>query len=377
MRAVLVICAAAMVGAGAVACRGQPAGASPSGRRGPPAFPVEVSPVASRAVDYSVGAVGSVEAYETVQVTARVAGAVDEVRFREGQQVDAGTVLVEIDPSRYRLAVASAAAALERADIARRESQGALARREAVQGASPGLIPGEELESFRATVQLKEAEWRAAQVAHEQARLNLRDAYVRAPVSGVLQTRSVQTGQFVQPGTVLATLLQRDPLLVRFRVPEAEAGRLRVGGEVTFEPDGERPSRGRITHVAASANESSRMVEVTAEVDPADRERLRPGAFTQVTAPVGSSPSATVVPQTAVRPSERGFLAYVVTDGKAEERVVRLGLRTRDGLVEVTSGLNVGEDLVVRGAEALRPGVQVRVEGGASPRAAGLPGGRP
>ena len=65
--------------------------------------------------------------------------------------------------------------------------------------------------------------------ALNQAKLNLRDAYVRAPFAGIIQTRTVQTGQYVQVGTVLATLVRRDPLLLRFRVPERDAAQLRSG----------------------------------------------------------------------------------------------------------------------------------------------------
>jgi multidrug efflux system membrane fusion protein len=122
--------------------------------------------------------------------------------------------------------------------------------------------------------------------------------------------------------------------------------------------DGEHHAR--IVYVAESADPSSRMVAVTAEVaSPPDV--LRPGAFAEVTVPVGAAVDAAVIPQTAVRPSERGFLAFVVEDGKARERVLTLGLRTPDGLVEVREGLAPAESLVVRGAEALRDGAAVRV----------------
>jgi multidrug efflux pump subunit AcrA (membrane-fusion protein) len=76
-----------------------------------------------------------------------------------------------------------------------------------------------------------------------------------------------------------------------------------------------------------------------------------------------------VIPQTAVRPSEKGFLAYVVEDGIAHERVLTLGMRTASGDVEVKSGLKVGESVVVRGAEALRDGVKVKIESPAAPGA--------
>ncbi len=104
------------------------------------------------------------------------------------------------------------------------------------------------------------------------------------------------------------------------------------------------------------------MVAVTAEVDDPAREELRPGTFVEVEVPVGGVAAAAVIPQTAIRPSEHGFLAFVVDGDVARERVLELGLRTADGDVEVRRGLAVGELLVVRGAEALRDGAKVDLE---------------
>jgi multidrug efflux pump subunit AcrA (membrane-fusion protein) len=102
-----------------------------------------------------------------------------------------------------------------------------------------------------------------------------------------------------------------------------------------------------------------------------ERAALRPGSFAEIRVPIGSSSGTPVIPQTAIRPSERGFLAFVVEDGTARERVVTLGLRTADGRVEVRSGLSAGEPLVVRGAEALRDGARVRVEASGTAAAPG------
>jgi multidrug efflux system membrane fusion protein len=341
-------------------------------------FPVEVAPVEVRDVEYVVNAVGSVEAFERVQITARVAGVVERVGFTEGQVVKKGEVLAEIEPTRYSLMVNAAQAAQEKAQAAASEAQAGAQRRAAVNEQRPGLLPAEELESFQTRARSAVAEVSAAKAALDQAELNLRDAYVRAPMDGVLQTRTVQTGQYVQPGYVLATLLRRDPLLLRFRVAEADVGSLKPGmlARFTVRSDSRKYSA-KITHVAAAAEDQSRMVPVTAEVAKEDAkeavEALRPGAFASVAVPVATSKGSPVVPQTAVRPSERGFLAYVVEGDKARERVLELGMRTEDGRVEVREGLKQGERLVVRGAEALKEGAVVRVSEGARPAVTGEP----
>jgi multidrug efflux system membrane fusion protein len=325
-------------------------------------FPVEVQPVESRLVEYSVTAVGSLDAFERVAVTARVAGAVERILFTEGQMVQKGQTLVEVEPQRYRLAVGAAEATVQKALAGKAEAEAGYARRQAASEKNPGLIRGEEIETWRTKVQSTAAEVAQAQSALDTARLNLRDAFVRAPVSGVIQTRTVETGQYVPVGTVLASLMRRDPLLLRFQIPEGEATPVHAGMIARFNiAEDTTTHEARITHVAAAASQASRMVDVTANVVNPNRPELRPGAFARVVVPVGSSREAPVVPQTAIRPSEKGFLAYVVHDGIAQQRILTLGMRTADGQVEVKNGLAAGETLVIRGAEALRDGAKVKV----------------
>ena len=321
-----------------------------------------------RSLVYAVNAVGSVEAFEKVQVTARVAGVVDRVLFSEGSSARVGQVLAEIEPERFRLAVESAQATFEKAEAAKADAEAGLKRRETVINQTPGLIPGEELETWRTKVRLAASDVAQTKAALNQANLNLHDAFVRAPVAGILQTRTVQTGQYVQVGTVLATLVQREPLLLRFKVPERDAARLRVGQEAGFRiRDVTREFHAGIVHVAAAANSDTRMVELTAEIKESGDDALRPGIFAEIVIPVESGRPSPIIPQTAIRPSERGFLAFVVENDKAVERVLGLGLRTAEGQVEVLTGLKEGEALVVRGSEALRDGVPVRLSTAAAP----------
>lgn len=324
-------------------------------------FPVETQSVALRSLIYTVNAVGSVDAFEKVQVTARVSGVVDRVLFSEGNFAKVGQVLVEIEPERYNLAVEAAQASYEKSVASLADAEAGLKRRIAVTDQNPGLIPGEEVETWRTRVAVAKSDVAQAKAALNQAKLNLHDAYVRAPFSGILQTRTVQTGEYVQTGTVLATLVRRDPLLLRFKVPERDAARLKPGMKAEFRVrNSETLFASKIVHVAESADDTTRLVAVTAEVVPAPDESLRPGTFAEIIIPVSSERTAPVIPQTAIRPSDRGFIAFVVENDAAVERILQLGMRTADGQVEVLSGLKPGEKLVVRGAEALRGGALVK-----------------
>ncbi len=362
-RKLFVVVAAVLLLVAAGACKKESAEAGAAGGgRGRIQFPVDVEQVPVRSLVYSVSAVGSVEAFEKVQVTARVAGAVDRVLFSEGEYTTAGKTLVEIETERYSLAVESAQASYEKAQAGKADAEAGLKRRETVITQNPGLIPGEEVETWRTKVLTAASEVAQTRSALNQAKLNLRDAFVKAPISGVIQTRTVQTGQFVQTGTVLATLVRRDPLLLRFRVPERDAARIKPGQEARFRVrEDSREFTAKVVHVAEAADDVSRLVDITANIDDPSDRTLRPGSFAEITVPVASANEAPVIPVSAVRPSERGFLAYVVEGDKAVERILTLGMRSADGRVEVLSGLSGGESLVIRGAEALSNGASVRI----------------
>ena len=371
---VIAVAAALIAFSGACKKKGSAATAA-GGGRGRVQFPVDVEKVPVRSLVYTVAAVGSVEAFEKVQVTARVSGAVDRVLFSEGEYAAAGQTLVEIETERYSLAVGSAQASFEKAEASKADAEAGLKRRETVQTQNPGLIPGEEVETWRTKVLTAASDVAEKRSALNQAKLNLRDAFVKAPISGVIQTRTVQTGQFVQTGTVLATLVRRDPLLLRFRVPERDAARIKPGQEARFRVrEDSREFTAKVVHVAEAADDVSRLVDITANIDDPSDRTLRPGSFAEIDVPVASASQAPVIPVSAVRPSERGFLAYIVEGDKAVERILTLGMRSADGRVEVLSGLSGGESLVVRGSEALSNGVTVRIGApAAAPDAAGKP----
>jgi RND family efflux transporter MFP subunit len=341
-------------------------------------YPVEVAPLAVRHVQYSVNAPGSLEAFQQVQITARVAGAVDKVAFTEGQEVKEGQVLVTIESARYQIAVDQSKATVAKTQASQHQAEDQLARRTGASDQHPGLIPGEEIATYQTAVATAKADVEAATQAERVAELNLHDSFVRAPIGGVVQTRTVQTGQYLQPGAVLATILQRDPLLLRFQVSEQDAPRLKPGMTTTLTlRESAQSYTATISLVAGAADPQTRLVPVTAKLDATEHKYwLRPGAFCEVIVPIGAARDGIVVPTMAIQPTEQGNIAYVVEGTTAHTRVVQLGMHTPEGGVEVTRGLKAGEQLVVRGIDALTDGAPVKVTAHTTVEAAeGVDGG--
>ncbi len=353
----------------AVACKkdepvttGAGGGARGAKGGGGAAYAVDVLAVEAKAVDYILQAPGTIDAFEHVQVTSRVSGVVDSVKFQEGQNVKKGDVLVVIDSERFQLAVNSANAGLVKAKAAQADTQAMVARRQGASDQHPGLIPGEELETYKTKSLTSAADTAAAAESVKIAQLNLRDAFVRAPIEGTIQTRTVETGQYVNTGYMMASLVRSDPLLLRFQVEPSEAPRLKPGMTVKFQMrETQEAYEAKISLVAAAADPTTHTVGVTAQVN-ADTKKywLRPGSFCDVTIDVGATRQAPVIPRLATRATDHGYIVYVVQGPVAIEKVVTLGMNTKDGWVEVRSGLAAGELLVVRGVEALTNNAQVK-----------------
>lgn len=334
---------------------------------GPRALPVRAAAVEIRDVSYSVRALGSLEAEEIVQVTAEVSGAVKEVLFNAGDSVSPSTVLARIDPDRYRFEAARAEAAHRRAVADWTRARAELERRE--QLAREQLVADEELSRARQEAERLAADSAAARAALDIALQNQARAEVRPLRAGVINTRSVDTGQFVQAGNPIATLVDLGRLRLRFKVSDAESLRITRGQTVAFRVGslGNKEFTAEVFHVGEVADATTRQVEVLAWV--ANPGVLKPGFFAEVALTTTGRSAATVVPESAVQASERGFVVYLVEEGRARLRPVQIGLRTGDGHVEVTSGLKGGEKVVVEGSDRLADGMPLEIKDG--PAAAG------
>jgi membrane fusion protein, multidrug efflux system len=348
------------------AASGQGAGAAPGagGRPQRAALRVRVAPVLVQDVVHQIKALGSLEAKDMVQVTAQVEGVVTDVRFREGDRVTPQSVLLRIDPDRFKVEAERARALEQQARAELDRAQADLARREAL--ATSQLLSTEELARSRGENNRLTAGLDVAKAASEIALQDQRRSEVRPPITGVINTRTVDTGQFVRSGTVLATIVDVSRLRLRFKVSEGESLLAHEGGAVGFRVTsiGAREFQARIYHVGRIADPATRQVEVLGWVDP--DQALKPGFFAEVSLAGGTSKDAIVVPESAIQASERGFVTYVVKDGKAGLRPIQQGLRTASGGVEILSGLKPGETVVTEGSDRLADGIAVEVDPGST-----------
>jgi membrane fusion protein, multidrug efflux system len=362
---------------------GAPTTAAPGGRGGPQApTTVEVDTVRTGRVVETRDAVGTVRAFESITVTAKVPGVVQEIAFGEGQIVNANDVLVRLDSDERRADIETAVAETRRAVAQRDELNTRLERAVALRRSGAGT----EAVVADLTAQVKglESAIAAAEARRRAAEARLEDLVIRAPFGGRLGTRSVSLGAYVSPGTRITTLDDLTKVRLDFAVPENLLDQLKPGQVVRARSAafGERLFDGKVALIDPRIEPTTRSVRLTAEFENKD-EALKPGMFLSVAIEVSNKENAVVVPEEAVVSEGLRHVVFLVKDGKIERRVIRIGQR-QAARVEVVEGLRPGETLVVRGVQRVRAGAPVNAKpissgtptaGGAAPSSSGRPGG--
>ncbi|MCC7281131.1 MAG: efflux RND transporter periplasmic adaptor subunit [Acetobacteraceae bacterium] len=328
--------------------------AAQQGRSGAPAgVPVVVAPVRTATVTERVETVGTARAREAVTVTTRISGIVAAINFSEGQAVKAGDVLVELDRQQVTAELDQARASL---DDARQQ----LARARA-------LRPTQAVAEAR--IDQLEAGARGAEARVRQVQARIEEMKIVAPFAGRVGIRQVSLGALVPPGAVVTTLDDLSRMRIEFSVPELFIARLSPGMAVTAGSAafGSRRFEGAVTVIDTRIDPATRAVRLISEFDNADGA-LRPGLFLNVELTVQQRADGMIIPEDAIDPVADKAFVYAVRQGRAERIEVRLGARL-PGEVEVLSGLNADDRVVVRGLQRLRNGVAVDVTETWAPRA--------
>ena len=331
---------------GAAAQEGMAAegGAAPGG--GPPAMPpmpVDVDTARRQSVVDAVRATGRIEAVQAIELRPDEQGRVTDLLFREGQTVAAGTPLVKVDDAMIKAQTERAKA--DR-DLAKQQLE-RVKRLRSQNAASP------------ADLERAEANARSADAGIAVLELQLERTTVRAPFAGAIGQRFVSVGDYVTTSSRLLTLQTVDPQRAVIEVPERYAVKLRAGQVIEFTVASQegRTFRARVDFIDPVVQNENRTILVKASA-PNPGRSLKPGMFIEARLATNTRANAIVVPEDAIQPMRAANVAWAVVDGKASRRVVQLGVRSA-GVVEVLSGVQAGDVVVVGGLERMGEGMPV------------------
>jgi multidrug efflux system membrane fusion protein len=332
------------------------------------AIPVAVAPARSGRMPVVLDGLGTVTAFNTVTVRSRVDGQLVQIGFQEGQFVEKGDLIAQIDPRPFEAELAQAEGTLVRDEAQLRDARVNLERYRDLLARS--FISKQQYDDQAALVGQFEGAVKVDQGAIASAKLQLLYCRITAPISGRVGLRLVDVGNIVHAAdpSGLAVITQVQPITVLFTIPEDRLPdvmrRLQAGKSLEVEAY-DRSGRTKIA--------DGKLATTDNQIDPAtgtfklkavfenQDHALFPNQFVNVRLLLEVRPDATIVPTAAVQRGPKGPFVYVVkADQTVEARPVTIGLTEGSG-TSIDSGLSPGEVAVVDGADKLRPGAAVEV----------------
>jgi RND family efflux transporter MFP subunit len=322
-----------------------------------PATVITVTQVKQQNLQVVQEAVGQVDSQTAPFVAAEVAGRIVKVAVDTGQRVTAGQMLAVLDPQDQNIARQAAAAEVNRVQALLANQQRLVERYQKL--VTENFISQSALESAESQLDALREQLSAAKSQLEASERSFAKTRIVAPIGGRVDQRMVAVGDYVTLGKPLFQLTTTQALRVRLPFPETVAPQLRTGLTVRLSTPTApgKITQGRVSEIRPMVG-ANRAMEVIVDVpNPGD---WNPGASVNGALIVAEHPQALVVPEVSLVLRPAGEVVYVINNNKAEQRVVRSGIR-QDGYVEILSGLTPGEPIAVDGASFLTDKAPVSV----------------
>ena len=326
---------------------------------------VVVSTAQTDTVIRQVPLTGTITSARVAELSAEVSGQVEAVNVEVGDRVETGAALIELDREIEQLTLAALQASTRqaRAEIAdaKRRYQDAKRLREQKN------ISENELRLREAEVEVDAATLKQKQVEEQRQRARVERHTLRAPFSGVISERQTETGEWIEPGSPVLTLVAVDDLRIEFRVPQEFYSRINTQSalSVTLDALPGRVFDGSIEAVVPVSDASSRTFLIHVKVDASDA-RFTPGMSVHGKLNLTTGRQGVVIPRDAILryPDGRVTVWVIEPDSgppTASEKRVTTG-HSFDGLITIREGIQAGDVIVVRGNESLQEGQQVRIQ---------------
>jgi membrane fusion protein (multidrug efflux system) len=327
-----------------------------------PQQPATVSTVEATPVTWTpvIEAIGTLNAAQGVDLTVESAGVVKEVLFQPNTQVAAGALLLRLDDvvQQAELEAARTQADLERGNLTRAKG---LTNR--------GVATSASLDQTQAAAQAAEAQLARAQALLDQRQLT-------APFAGTIGLSRIEIGQYVAPGTIIATLQDLSTMRVDFSLPEQDLPKLAIGQKIDVRIEGlDEGFAGTITGIDPRVDPATRLVSLRgALTDP--QGKLTPGQFVRINVALPPEEGVIALPQTVLSSSLYGDYVYVVRPSEADAAQLQVQQvfvqpgRRSGGVVEIVAGVSPGDQVVTAGQNRLANGQPAIVDNSVNPAAA-------
>jgi len=307
------------------------------------AIPVSVTIVEPVSIRDAVILPGETEAYEDVKVAANAAGRVEWIGLREGQTVQKGALLAKIDVSAHK-------AALEHAKAAYNLASDLCERRRRLYANK--IIAQEELDQSETQLTL-------ALTDLEQIKVRYNHGFPKSPITGIVNHLYVDVGEYADIGKPIADIVNIDRIKINVRVPELDVRYVKKGQKTPIKIDAfaERPLIGTVDFVSFKADPATKTFLVRSVIDNPGHD-IRPGMIGRVAFVRRMIPDAVAAPLFAIVDKGGERIVFVEKEGVAESRVISIGVIEGDR-VEITSGLDIGDHLIVKGHTEVEDGMKV------------------
>lgn len=306
--------------------------------------PVQTIVVRPGILSHTVHATGTILANEEVELRSEVAGRIVKINFQEGQSVQKGQLLIKIEDDELKAQLKKVELQVELANTEENRSK-VLLGQNGISRQDYDIVLN-RLNTYKA-----DAEFIQAQI---------RKTAIVAPFSGSIGLRYVSEGSYVSASTLLATLLQSDPVKIEFAIPEKFAASVKQGNTISFTTQQEKKYTARVYANDQKIDFDTRSIKVRARTSNPKKE-LIPGSFVKVDLQLEQIKDAITLPAEAVVPVLAGQVVYLYKSGKAHTAKILTGIRS-DTEVQVLKGLNPGDTVITTGIMMLRDGSPVQLQ---------------
>ncbi len=335
----------------------------------PPSVPVVVASVSQKDVPLTLRSIGNVQAIETVQVKSLVNGQIVAVHFKEGQDVENGSLLFTLDARQFEADLKKAEGTLAR-DIAQANNARVQAQRYA-KLLQEGVVSKQQYDEFIASAEANDASVAADRAAVDAAKVQLQYTKIYSPITGRTGNLSINNGNVVKANDVpLVSINQITPIYVQFAIPEQQladvkhymkAGTLRIQATSQGTDQKDAAADGGLTFIDNAVDSATGTIRLKGTFKN-ENHNLWPGQFVDVVMILATQPNAITVPSQAVQTGQRGQFVFVVKpDMTADMRLVQVQ-RTFNGESIITTGVQPGERVVVDGQLRLTNGTKVEIK---------------